>query len=347
VWKAYVDHMVNKHRVDEYKMDKYKGPKYKRPKPPYNIRQVQRWLGWLASYMHLHQQPEFYVEKLQPDWLSGWAEFSYKGLARLLSALGGSLFIGVTFAFLLGHDGNLSLALAGGLLFWLFGAAILAPAYGVDRIEPAEGFRLSRSGIGEGMIDAFRSVLSSSFGLWLILILLYGLVTLRFDVLGAYLVFWLIVGLLGALRGGLTIKPLEDAERARPNQGIWRSARSGVRAVLLVSLVLGIGGAMCGAWATVGSQLVDGLRSGAVLGLFLGLVLAPFTGMVGGWQACLLHLVLRLVLWGSGRIPANYVRFLDYASERVLLHKVGGRYIFVHRLLLEYFRWLDASSRRP
>ncbi|HYP20819.1 MAG TPA: hypothetical protein VEY08_12160, partial [Chloroflexia bacterium] len=303
--------------------------------------------GWLASYMHLHQQPEFYVEKLQPDWLSGWAEFSYKGLARVLSALGGGLFTGAAFAFLFGRDGDLNLALAGGLLFWLFSAAIFAIAYGVDRIEPAEGFRLSRRGVGEGMINVFSSVLSSNVGFWLILIMLYGLVTLRFDVLGAFLVFWLIVGLLGGLRGGLAIKPLEDAERAKPNQGIWRSARNGLRAVLLVSLVLGMGGAVWGVSAVGESRLVDGLRSGAALGLFLGLILAPFTGMVGGWQACLLHVVLRLVLWGSGSIPANYVRFLDYASERILLHKVGGRYIFVHRLLLEYFRSLDASSRRP
>jgi hypothetical protein len=30
-------------------------------------------------------------------------------------------------------------------------------------------------------------------------------------------------------------------------------------------------------------------------------------------------------------------RFLDYAAERVFLRKVGGGYIFVHRLLLDYF----------
>jgi hypothetical protein len=36
-------------------------------------------------------------------------------------------------------------------------------------------------------------------------------------------------------------------------------------------------------------------------------------------------------------MPWGLVRFLDYAAERVLLRKVGGGYIFVHRLLLEYF----------
>ena len=39
----------------------------------------------------------------------------------------------------------------------------------------------------------------------------------------------------------------------------------------------------------------------------------------------------------NGSIPWNYVKFLDYAAERILLRKVGGGYIFIHRMLLEYF----------
>jgi len=36
-------------------------------------------------------------------------------------------------------------------------------------------------------------------------------------------------------------------------------------------------------------------------------------------------------------IPWNLGRFLDYAAERIFLQKVGGGYIFVHRLLQDYF----------
>jgi hypothetical protein len=35
---------------------------------------------------------------------------------------------------------------------------------------------------------------------------------------------------------------------------------------------------------------------------------------------------------------------LDFATERILLRKVGGGYIFVHRLLLDYFSSLVPSS---
>nr|MDJ0568382.1 zinc ribbon domain-containing protein [Pleurocapsa sp. MO_192.B19] len=45
----------------------------------------------------------------------------------------------------------------------------------------------------------------------------------------------------------------------------------------------------------------------------------------------------RRILYRKGRIPWNYARFLDYASERLLMKKVGGGYIFYHRMLMEHF----------
>jgi hypothetical protein len=56
------------------------------------------------------------------------------------------------------------------------------------------------------------------------------------------------------------------------------------------------------------------------------------------------HFVLRCLLWCAGCIPFNYARFLDYAAERILLRKVGGGYIFIHRLLLEYFAGVQAEA---
>jgi hypothetical protein len=38
----------------------------------------------------------------------------------------------------------------------------------------------------------------------------------------------------------------------------------------------------------------------------------------------------------------NTVGFLDYAAKRIFLHKVGGGYIFVHRLLQDYFAGLKS-----
>ena len=72
------------------------------------------------------------------------------------------------------------------------------------------------------------------------------------------------------------------------------------------------------------------------------LTFALVGGLAYGGYACLAHLALRLVLWRSGAIPWNYARFLDYCAERIFLRKVGGGYLFVHRMLLEYFASLDA-----
>jgi hypothetical protein len=60
-------------------------------------------------------------------------------------------------------------------------------------------------------------------------------------------------------------------------------------------------------------------------------------GLRHGGEACLKHLVLRLWLIRNGSTPWNYVGFLDYAAERILLRKVGGGYVFLHRILMDYF----------
>ena len=77
-------------------------------------------------------------------------------------------------------------------------------------------------------------------------------------------------------------------------------------------------------------------RSTPLIGRFLGLLF--------GGRACIQHLVLRIMLWRNGSAPLNYVRFLDYAAGRIFLRKVGGGYIFVHRLLLEYFASLEPEE---
>jgi hypothetical protein len=67
-------------------------------------------------------------------------------------------------------------------------------------------------------------------------------------------------------------------------------------------------------------------------------------GLAYGGYACLSHFALRVVHWRNGSIPWNYARFLDYCAERIFLRKVGGGYIFIHRMLMEYFASLDTSQ---
>ena len=56
-----------------------------------------------------------------------------------------------------------------------------------------------------------------------------------------------------------------------------------------------------------------------------------------GGKAFMQHLALRIILKQNHLIPVRYDLILDYATERRLLQRFGGRYRFLHRLLQEYF----------
>jgi hypothetical protein len=50
---------------------------------------------------------------------------------------------------------------------------------------------------------------------------------------------------------------------------------------------------------------------------------------------------LRFVLWCYGLAPWRYVRFLNYATDQLLLQRVGGRYRFLHVLLRDHFAGIE------
>ncbi len=89
----------------------------------------------------------------------------------------------------------------------------------------------------------------------------------------------------------------------------------------------------------------SGLKYGLQVGLAAGLLIGIPCFFEGGGSKCVSHIVLRILLWISRSTPWNYPRFLDYAADRILLRKVGGGYIFIHRLLLEYFASLDTETK--
>ena len=55
------------------------------------------------------------------------------------------------------------------------------------------------------------------------------------------------------------------------------------------------------------------------------------------------HFTLRIILCWNGYIPWNYARFLNYATERMFLQRIGGRYRFIHKLLQEHFAQLQPT----
>jgi DNA polymerase III delta prime subunit len=137
--------------------------------------------------------------------------------------------------------------------------------------------------------------------------------------------FGLFVGLLFGLVGyAKSIVPVETVSWS------WPRAWAGLFVGLFVGLFFGLlFGLFFGLGFGLGFGLVGVLGFGLVGGLLFGLRF--------GGRAYLQHLVLRLLLRRNNFAPLNYVPFLDYATERIFLRKVGGGYIFVHRLLMDHF----------
>jgi hypothetical protein len=150
--------------------------------------------------------------------------------------------------------------------------------------------------------------------------------------LGSGLFFGLVGGLLSGLFGGLSTDQI--LTRTTPNEGIRRSLRNALISFLLFELLFGLV-----------NGLVFGLVNGLIFGLFFGLIFGLVGGLINGGSAYLKHYVLRFLLWRNDYAPWHYVRFLDYAAERVFLRKVGGGYIFTHRLLMEYFATLEPTKQ--
>jgi hypothetical protein len=99
----------------------------------------------------------------------------------------------------------------------------------------------------------------------------------------------------------------------------------------------------------MGIGLGIGLDEGLLIGLGVGLFFALGVGLGGGLHyggyAVIQHYTLRFLFYRNGYLPLRLVPFLDYCAERIFLRKVGGGYIFVHRLLMEHFASLYSEQQ--
>jgi eukaryotic-like serine/threonine-protein kinase len=102
------------------------------------------------------------------------------------------------------------------------------------------------------------------------------------------------------------------------------SSNNAIRRLLIRSFVVFL---MTLIFGSIGNPIIG------ALGLFFGLIL----GLNQGGSAVIKHYSLRLVLWLKGYTPLNLVKFLNHCTKLIFLKRVGGGYIFIHRMLLDYF----------
>ncbi len=169
--------------------------------------------------------------------------------------------------------------------------------------------------------------------------------------LGCGLGYW---GLLGLYKG-MKQEHLEDQDRQQFNQGIRRSLRNGLLISLISTIIISAIGLLGGGVANVlRGGLSKGLNvelkylhstmliSDACISLLAGMVII---WTLSGGLTVLRHYVIRWLLDRRRTFPWHAQAFLDDATTRILLRRVGGGYSFIHRRLQDYFA--DSAPDAP
>jgi Predicted NTPase (NACHT family) len=278
------------------------------------------------------------------------------GLCAWISfTLANSVFVGILQGLIYGLViGLLFLAASG-----FGGATELIPQLGRD-IRPVEMVEWSweNTKVISNIQKGLAIGLSTFPGIFLIFVCTSGIFyNIRYGAIYG-VVYGLIVGLIvsvastlaGILNNGWSSQMLAEDQLFQPNEGIHRSLRNS----LFAGYFFGpIGGLASGAVVGLAFGLVGGLPDWHILSFGFAIVFTIIfilnLALMRGGIACIEHYILRWYLQKEGGIAWNYIHFLDYASERILLRKIGGGYMFIHRLILDYFANLspDDSTTFP
>lgn len=324
----------------------------------YGKEESLHWLAWLAQRMSREDKTIFSIEELQPTWLPERLQKQMPlGVGFIFAPIGGLNLLAIIL--LIGSRiwGDFISLVAGliiggvyGPLFGIWAALTVGRA---KRIEPVETLNLSWG----RLIKLLAAGLTLGVVSWPII---RGLSLLVFrwhfwplSELTALLIFGPIVVLLLELNGA------KIKNKRFPNQGIWQSFKNAAILAVIVSAWLGIAAGL------MSRQILEGIVGQSVVQAKIGApwmqqwmqqftLRATVSGMLFGllfWlsqagTACIQHFTLRAVLWRNGYLPWNVARFLDYATERIFLQKVGGSYIFIHRLLKEHFAGLTSEQQK-
>jgi uncharacterized protein YneF (UPF0154 family) len=172
-------------------------------------------------------------------------------------------------------------------------------------------WRRSLTGIGIGLVLTLIAETLES--------LLYGYNGFTRTLLTLLLAGFILGGLSGS---GTTAK-------SRPNQGVWLSLRNAGIAAVMLALPL---------------TLLTAILRDIPYALNIGILSALIATALFGGSVFVKHFLLRAFLRLQHSLPWRYSRFLDHAAQLIFLRKVGGGYIFMHRLLQQYFAQLGRDG---
>ena len=301
---------------------------------PFTKSEILRYLGWLARTMIWHNLTTYQIESMQPSWLENQPDVRlYRIYVRLVVGIVVGLVSGLIAGMLTGVLFGLITGLFSGLLFGL------TLQLG-DRIT---------------MIDQLKWSWEETWDwrLWIVG-LIFGLVIWGMGGDMGKQGFGLGVKSIGRLIGALIIgqgftltasglASKEIAETTYPGQRLKQTILNGLFSNMLYIFFGGLMGV---------------LIAGQLVGILFGLLLVLFMGWSGhldlprgspsgvlfgliGYVPFIQHYSLRLVLARYEILPWHLIPFLEYCVSLIFLRRVGGSYIFVHRLLMEHFAEME------
>jgi MFS family permease len=231
----------------------------------------------------------------------GWRQLAFVGLAVFLVTI---FFFAPTGAPVLAISWSISEA----VMFMIISRYSHGRSYNTE-IRTVEALSWSWSNAAKGLVyGLLLGLLAEIIETWL-----YG----YNGVFRTMLTF----GPAGMIIGGLRGSRVEV--KSRPNEGIRLSIKNALIAALIIGLSLGLI-----TWTVSADP-----RRALITGLLLALFALPLFGVSNATK----HYLVRLFLWYKKLTPWRLVRILNYCAGLVLLRKVGGGYIYMHRSLQDYF----------
>jgi NACHT domain len=282
----------------------------------YSKEETQRWLIWLAKQMKEFSRTLFLIEQLQPCWLITKKQLiQYYIQPSLADKLITQILlrkISTVEAFYISSGDAIKYCRFGLITSLLTGVtySILPESYQDKSFKLFFNSTISYIKGSPVHPNDFSARLLTGIAFGLILSLQSSLVML--------------------LTNGLSTTEIQQT--TKPNEGIHRSIINA--SILMIMFALAM-------WLVNQLMIIANFEFVTLNGfIFFGLI----GWLIGGGYTSFRHFILRIILYSKKYSPWNYARFLDYAAERIFLQKVGGGYIFVHRMLLEHFAGMSLEQ---
>jgi len=233
----------------------------------------------------------------------------------------------------------------------------------LDEISTIESLRWNKEQCFTKIKESHKPLLVTRIAL-LIIVFLFTLVLTNFnwnsvpdtteygEAFAATSIMFALLFLIPAMCCGIVggFESRMETSTATPNQGIISSRRNAFRLALITFSVF-----FSSAFILIGSYLVFftdfqfSVRDLLSLATYIypigvGLLGGVVVGLNKGGATVIKHYCLRLAFWMFNYSPLKLVSLLDYCARIIILKKVGGGYVFIHRSVLEYFAELDTKS---